>query len=91
VEWIRGITILLSLFGIVEYARFYIRRREPFVFAPLSWLFMVLAYTIFKWWAGPKLDYYTTSVIWSNVILIQGIIITVAALIIFRSYRPNGH
>lgn len=90
-EWIRGITILLSIFGIIEYIRFYILTKQPFVLAPLSWLVMVLGYSIFKCVVGASLDYYMASVIWANIILIQGIILTIAALIIFRGAKFNGH
>ena len=90
-EWIRGITLLLTLFAVFEYAKFYIKKREPVAIAPLSWLIMVLGYTIFKWEVGSNLDYYVASVIWSNVLLVQGVIITLAALIIFRGVPRNGH
>lgn len=90
-EWIRGITVIITLFGIFEYIRFYVRKRESTVLAPLSWLFMVLGYTIFKWIVGSNLNYYTASVICSNVVLITGVILTVAALIIFRGAPKNGH
>jgi hypothetical protein len=90
-EWIRGITLIITLFGVFEYIRFYVKHREPIVIAPLSWLIMVLGYSIFKWLVGSDLDYYTASVIWSNVLLIQGVIITIAALIIFRGVSKNGH
>ena len=90
-EWIRGITLAITLFAVFEYVRYYIKRREPIVIAPLSWLIMVLGYTIFKWCVGADLDYYTASVIWSNTLLIQGVIITLAALIIFRGLPKNGH
>jgi len=90
-EWIRGITLLITFIGIVEYIRFFIKKREPAVLAPLSWLILVFGYTIFKWVVGNNLDYYISSVIWSNVVLIQGVILSIAALIIFREYKPNGH
>jgi len=90
-EWIRGITILITLFGIFEYVMFYVKKREPVAIAPLSWLFMVLGYTIFKWIAGPNLIYYNASVILANAVLISGVILTIAALIIFRGVPKNGH
>jgi len=90
-EWIRGITLLVTFIGIVEYIRFFIKKREPAVLAPLSWLILVFGYTIFKWVVGNNLDYYISSVIWSNVVLIQGVILSIAALIIFREYKPNGY
>jgi hypothetical protein len=90
-EWIRGITILFALYGIYEYIRYYVKKREPAMLAPLSWLVMVLAYTIFKWIVGNDLNYYTTSVICANVVLITGVILTIAALIIFRGIPKNGH
>ena len=89
-EWIRGITLLITFIGIVEYIRFFIKKREPAVLAPLSWLILVFGYTIFKWVVGNNLDYYISSVIWSNVVLIQGVILSIAALVVFRDYKPNG-
>jgi hypothetical protein len=90
-EWIRGITILFTLYGIFEYIKFYIQKREPAIFAPLSWLFMVLVYTIFKWVVGPDLRYYDASVILANAVLITGVILVTAGLIIFRGIKPNGN
>ena len=89
-EWLRGITLLFTAIGIIEYIRFYIKKRQPAVLAPLSWLILVFGYTIFKWTVGNNLDYYISSVIWSNVILIQGVILAIAALVVFREYKPNG-
>jgi hypothetical protein len=89
-EWIRGITIIFTLFGIFEYIRFYVQKHEPAIFAPLSWLIMVLGYTIFKWIAGPNPKFYNASVIFANTVLIAGVILVTAALIIFRGAKKNG-
>jgi hypothetical protein len=89
-ELLRCITILLALYGIYEYLKFYIKKRQPVAFAPMSWLILVLGYTIFKWVVGADIEFYSASVIWSNVILIQGIIILIAALVIFRGVKFNG-
>jgi hypothetical protein len=90
-EWIRGITILLTLYGIFEYLRFYVKKRQPALLAPLSWLILVLGYTIFKWVVGNDLSYYNASVIFANAVLITGVILVTAALIILRRFYPNGH
>jgi len=89
-EWIRGITILFTLYGIYEYVKFYLRNREPALLAPLSWLILVLAYSIFKWIVGPDLRYYLTSVIFANAVLITGVILTTAALVLLRGVKKNG-
>ena len=90
-EWIRCITIGLAIFSLVEYYIYYRKKHTPAVLAPMSWLLLVVGYSIFKWVVDGLPEYYFASVVWNNVILIQGVLLLLAFLFIFRGIKRNGH
>lgn len=90
IEWVRLITILIALFTLVEYIRCYVRHRQPIFLAPIIWILLVVGYTIFKWVVDGLPEFYNASVIWSNVILINGILLLLSFLVVFKGMKPNG-
>ena len=90
IEWIRLITLIIAIFTIYEYIRCYMKKRQPIYIAPVVWLLLVVGYSIFKWIVDGLPEYYNASVIWNNVILINGILLLLSFLVIFRGMKRNG-
>lgn len=90
IEWVRFFTILMAIFTLIEYIIYYGKKHNPAVLAPISWLILVVGYSIFKWVVDGLPQYYFASVIWNNVILIQGILLLLAFLLVFRGLKGNG-
>lgn len=86
-EWLRFITMILAGVAIIQLSIFGRRTREPAVIAPISWLLLVVGYSIFKHIVGSDLDYYSATVLWLNIILIVGIILIIAGGIVFRDIK----
>ena len=86
-EWIRYITLGLALIALLQWGIFCHRHHEPAAFAPITWLINVIGYTILKIIVNGDINFYNVSVIWANVIYLQGIFLLIAAIFIFRDYR----
>jgi hypothetical protein len=86
-EWYRFITIGMALIAIVVWIYFFYHYREPVVVAPISWLLNVIAYIIFKIYAGSNPLYYSASITWSTIVLTHGILLLITAAIIFKDAK----
>jgi hypothetical protein len=86
-EWLRFITVALAIIAIIQLSLFGKRTREPAVIAPISWLLLIVGYSIFKYIVGNDLDYYDASVIWLNIILVVGIVLIIAGGFVFRDIK----
>lgn len=83
-DWLRYITVMLSFIGIVQLLLLGKRTKQPVVVAPISWLSLIIGYSIFKIIVKDDLGYYDATVAWVNVILIIGIILIIVGASIFR-------
>ena len=86
-EWMRFITILLVLVAIIQLFSFYKRIHNPGVFAPISWLVLIVAFDIFKFIVRNDLRYYNISLFWVNSIFILGIILLIVSAYLFRDIK----
>lgn len=86
-EFARIITIGLGIVAIIQLLLFYRRTHEPGVFAPISWILLVIGYDIFKLVVQNDLKFYIASLIWVNIIYIVGIIMIIAGGFIFRDIK----
>ncbi len=86
-EWTRIVTIVLATISIIQFLAFWKRTREPGVFAPVSWLSLIVIYDIFKFIVDGDPRYYTLSVIWNNGIFIYGIVLLIIGGYIFKDIK----
>ena len=83
----RFFTVILATVAVVQLLLFYRKSKEPAVIAPISWLLLIIGFDIFKYIVRDNLDYYIVSVVWTNVIFIQGIVMIIAGGYIFRDVK----
>lgn len=86
-EWTRIITVVLAVIAIVQFFLFWKRTHEPGVFAPISWLALIIIYSIFKFAIDGDLRYYNIAVIFNNFIFIYGIALLIIGGILFRDLK----
>ena len=58
-EWTRIITVVLAVIAIIQFLLFWKRTHEPGVFAPISWLVLIVLFSIFKFIVDGDLRFYT--------------------------------
>lgn len=86
-EWTRIITVVLAVIAILQFLRFWKRTHEPGVFAPISWLVLIVLFSIFKFVVDGDLRYYNLSVILNNGIFIYGIVLLIVGGILFKDIK----
>ena len=86
-EWTRIITVVLAVIAIIQFLLFWKRTHEPGVFAPISWLVLIVLFSIFKFIVDGDLRFYTWSVVLNNFIFIYGIILLIIGGFLFRDLK----
>lgn len=86
-EWIRIITIVLALIAIVQFILFFRKTHEWGVFAPISWLAMIVANSVFKILVDGDLRYYNLAVLLNNLIFIYACGLLIVGGYLFRDIK----
>ena len=86
-EWTRIITVVLAVIAIYQFLLFWKRTHEPGVFAPISWLVLIVLFSIFKFIVDGDLRFYTWSVVLNNFIFIYGIVLLIIGGFLFRDLK----
>ena len=79
IEWVRILIVATSLIAIAFLSWLYMRKRQPIIIAGISWLLMVVAFSIFKLAVDGDLDYYNASIVFNAVIFVYGAILLILA------------
>lgn len=85
-EWTRLITVVLAILAIIQLSIMYNKSHNLLMFVPMSWVILVLMYEVFKFIVNGDLKYYTASVIMNSVILIQGLILLIVTMFLYKDY-----
>ena len=83
----RFFTVVLATIAVVQLVLFYRKSKEPAVIAPISWLLLIIGFDIFKYIVRDDPAYYVMSVVWTNIIFIQGIMMIIAGGYIFKDVK----
>jgi uncharacterized protein involved in response to NO len=86
-EFIRVLVVILAVISIIQFLLFWKRTHEPGIFAPISWLLLLILYSVFKFIVDGDLKYYNIAVIWNNFIFIYGIILLIVGGYLFRDIK----
>jgi hypothetical protein len=80
---LRYINIVLPIIGLIIWGVYYKRHKQPIAIAPIVWFINVIAYSIFRLYAGSDIQYYFITTTWSGVLRAYTAVLLIAAAIIF--------
>lgn len=91
IEWLRIITVAMAVVAIVQLVLFFRRTREYGVLAPIFWMLMIIAMSVFKFIVDGDPRYYNLSLILNNLIYIYGIGLLIIGGFLFRDVKSWTH
>lgn len=85
-EWTRIIPMVLSVVAIIQLIIVFKKTHNYLVFAPMSWVILIFGYEVFKSIVDGDLAYYQPSVIINSFIFIQGLVMLITILFLYKDY-----
>lgn len=87
IEWVRLITITLSVSAVIILSWLYMKKRQPIILSGIAWLLLVLLYSIFKILVDGDLNYYELSTVWTAFIYSYGAVLLILIGLAFRDLK----
>ena len=79
IEWVRFVIIAVAVIAIAFLSGLYVRKRQPIIIAGISWLLLVVLFSLFKLAVDGDLAYYNASIVFNAVIFVYGAVLLILA------------
>ena len=87
IEWLRLVIIAIALGAVGFLGWLYMRKRQPIIIAGITWILMVVLFSIFKLVVDGDLRYYNASIVLNALIFIYGTTLLVIIGWAFRDLK----